>query len=406
MCCCPKENRSPPPPSRAPRTPATKPWTAAPPAVGQHRRRQDPQWLRIDLGQSAAIHRVLLNWEAAYAKKYRIESLRRRHELHRRHTSVDRRRRQDRRPHPAERARPVRPLRRRHPRHQLRLLLLGNAGLRQARTPPATPSPRPPRPASPPARPPPPALALTWTDRHGQRRRRRVRHPAQRHPRRHQPPRSSYTDTGLAARHRLHLRRPRARRRRERLPVSTPVTVKTKAGSGTSFVLAAAGDIAERCTSSSSSCAHVKTAKLVETMNPAAVITMGDNQYDDAHLSDFKSYYDKTWGKFKSITHPIPGNHESYDDTPAKGYGTTSAPSPSRRESGTTAGKSATGTSSPWTPTTSSPTTTSPDPRRQPWLKQDLATNTKGCVAAYYHHPRWSSGDHGDNPTASSCGTS
>ena len=33
----------------------------------------DPQWLRIDLGQSAAIHRVLLNWEAAYAKKYRIE---------------------------------------------------------------------------------------------------------------------------------------------------------------------------------------------------------------------------------------------------------------------------------------------------------------------------------------------
>ena len=34
----------------------------------------DPQWLRIDLGQSAAIHRVVLNWEAAYAKKYRIET--------------------------------------------------------------------------------------------------------------------------------------------------------------------------------------------------------------------------------------------------------------------------------------------------------------------------------------------
>ena len=37
------------------------------------------------------------------------------------------------------------------------------------------------------------------------------------------------------------------------------------------------------------------------------------------------------------------------------------------------------------------------EPAQLTWLKQDLATNTKGCVAAYYHHPRFSSGDHGDN---------
>ncbi|OXM43172.1 alkaline phosphatase, partial [Amycolatopsis thailandensis] len=31
------------------------------------------------------------------------------------------------------------------------------------------------------------------------------------------------------------------------------------------------------------------------------------------------------------------------------------------------------------------------------WIKQDLKNNTKPCVAAYYHHPRYTSGDHGDN---------
>ncbi|PKV49250.1 endoglucanase [Aquimarina sp. MAR_2010_214] len=33
----------------------------------------DPQWISIDLGANAKIDRVVLNWEAAYAKAYRIE---------------------------------------------------------------------------------------------------------------------------------------------------------------------------------------------------------------------------------------------------------------------------------------------------------------------------------------------
>jgi chitosanase len=34
----------------------------------------DPQWIRIDLGAAAKISRVLLNWEAAYGKSYKIET--------------------------------------------------------------------------------------------------------------------------------------------------------------------------------------------------------------------------------------------------------------------------------------------------------------------------------------------
>ena len=142
----------------------------------------------------------------------------------------------------------------------------------------------------------------------------------------------------------------------------------------------------------------MKTAKLVEDMKPAAVITMGDNQYDDAHLSDFKSYYDKTWGKFKPITHPIPGNHESYDDTPFKGYedyfGAIAKPQGKRYYSWEMGNWHFIALDSNDFVTHDA----FAEPPQLTWLKQDLANNKKGCVAAYYHHPRWSSGDHGDNP--------
>ncbi|MFF6777110.1 discoidin domain-containing protein [Streptomyces sp. NPDC012637] len=33
----------------------------------------DPQWLRVDLGAPAALSRVRLDWEAAYARAYRVQ---------------------------------------------------------------------------------------------------------------------------------------------------------------------------------------------------------------------------------------------------------------------------------------------------------------------------------------------
>ncbi|TDU90311.1 3',5'-cyclic AMP phosphodiesterase CpdA [Kribbella voronezhensis] len=179
---------------------------------------------------------------------------------------------------------------------------------------------------------------------------------------------------------------------------SAALAVQTPAGGGGQFVIAAAGDIAEQCTASSSSCAHPKTAALVQAMNPANVITMGDNQYDDAHLSDFQNYYDKTWGKFKAITKPIPGNHETYDDTPFDGYhkyfGSIATPQGKNYYSWDRGNWHFIALDSNDFVTHDNLA----EPAQLTWLKQDLASNTKGCIAAYYHHPRFSSGDHGDNP--------
>lgn len=50
-----------------------------------------------------------------------------------------------------------------------------------------------------------------------------------------------------------------------------------------------------------------------------AVLTLGDEQYEDGTLASFATSYDPTWGRFKAITHPTPGDHE-YGDPGASGY--------------------------------------------------------------------------------------
>ncbi|MEV0276882.1 metallophosphoesterase [Streptomyces sp. NPDC050610] len=161
------------------------------------------------------------------------------------------------------------------------------------------------------------------------------------------------------------------------------------------FTAVAAGDIAEQCTASSSGCVHPKTAALVKKINPAFVMTMGDNQYDDARLKDFKSYYDKTWGAFKDKTHPIPGNHETYDpDGALKGYksyfGAIAYPK----------GKSYYSFDQGNWHFIALDSNSLDKSDQTDWLKADLAANSKKCVAAYWHHPLYSSGEHGNDPVS------
>ena len=354
----------------------------------------DPQWLRVDLGQPSTVNRVKLDWEAAYAKKYRVEVSDdgvgfttiatvdngdgRTDDLtglsgHGRYLRV---------------VGTTRATKYGYSLWEVRAY--GTADSTGDTRAPSTPAglAAGTTTAS--------SVALTWsasTDnvgvtgydvlRNGQ----VVATSAT----------TSFNDTGLTA-DTSYTYGVRARDAAGNTsPVGTAITARTKPGGSGSFVLAAAGDIAAQCTASDPNCVHPKTAKLVEAMNPAAVITMGDNQYDDAHLSDFRAYYDKTWGKFKAITHPVPGNHETYDDTPFKGYrdyfGPIATPQGKNYYSWEMGN---------WhfIALDSNDFTTHDfaEPAQVAWLKQDLASNTKGCVAAYYHHPRFSSGDHGDNP--------
>ncbi|MEU8759066.1 discoidin domain-containing protein [Streptomyces sp. NPDC048659] len=161
------------------------------------------------------------------------------------------------------------------------------------------------------------------------------------------------------------------------------------------FTVVAAGDIAAQCTASSSSCAHPKTAAQAQRIAPKFYLTMGDNQYDDARLSDYRAYYDKTWGAFKAKTRPVPGNHETYDPAGSlagyKAYfGSIAYPQ----------GKSYYSYDEGNWHFVALDSNSFDDPAQIQWLKDDLARNAKGCVAAYFHHPLYSSGGHGNDPVS------
>jgi hypothetical protein len=83
-------------------------------------------------------------------------------------------------------------------------------------------------------------------------------------------------------------------------------------------VIAAAGDIA--CDPADSSfnggngtsekCRQRYTANVISSINPAAVLPLGDNQYYCGGLAAFQQSYALSWGGFLPITHPSAGNHE------------------------------------------------------------------------------------------------
>ena len=83
-------------------------------------------------------------------------------------------------------------------------------------------------------------------------------------------------------------------------------------------VIAAAGDIA--CDPSSdnfnggegnpTSCRQKFTSDLLLDPNLAAVLPLGDVQYECGGYQAFLQSYDLSWGRVKSISRPVVGNHE------------------------------------------------------------------------------------------------
>ena len=152
--------------------------------------------------------------------------------------------------------------------------------------------------------------------------------------------------------------------------------------SAATVVMVGAGDIA--------SCAHTNdtaTARLLDGIS-GTVFTTGDNVYTNGTYSEFTNCYHPTWGRHKSRTRPVPGNHE-YNTSGASGYfryfsNVSSYYAYNLGDWRIYALNSNIGVSS-----TSAQVT---------WLKNDLAANPKRCVLAYWHHPRWSSGSrHGSD---------
>src|SRR6201997_5635208 len=105
---------------------------------------------------------------------------------------------------------------------------------------------------------------------------------------------------------------------------------------GSAPVLAVVGDVAcqpgetepsgekanENCVGDSAQnlfASQAATAKQIEKMKPNLIALVGDEQYQVGQYSDFENSYELTYGAFKMLTRPSPGNHEFYVEHGAVG---------------------------------------------------------------------------------------
>ncbi|MDX8143868.1 discoidin domain-containing protein [Lentzea sp. BCCO 10_0061] len=202
------------------------------------------------------------------------------------------------------------------------------------------------------------------------------------------PTGTTFTDTGLAS-GTAFTYTVKARDAAGNLgPASNSVQATTlPPAPGDTITVVAAGDIA-----SLTNTEHYETAKLIDQIKPNHVLTVGDNQYDSGTLTEFKAHYDKSWGKFKSITHPATGNHEWEDNLNGyKSYfGVQAYPQGKPYYSWEAGDFHFVSFDS------QKMYDTGADSTQMTWLKADLAANTKACVVGYWHHPRFNSGEYGD----------
>src|SRR5215210_3967278 len=151
-------------------------------------------------------------------------------------------------------------------------------------------------------------------------------------------------------------------------------------------VVTAAGDIAGSATDG------VPTGNLIKEIDPTAVLTLGDNAYEDGTLQQYTDYYDPGWGAFKPKTYPIPGNHDYH--TPAgEGYFTYFGARAQAEYYSYDLGS--------WhLIALNGELPHSAGSSQEVWLKGDLAANADKCTLAYWHEPRFTSGDVHGNDTS------
>jgi hypothetical protein len=190
-------------------------------------------------------------------------------------------------------------------------------------------------------------------------------------------------------------------------------TVCTPAAVAQDPVIAAAGDIAcdthdpgyNNGNGTADRCRQRATSDLLVAAPLAAVLPLGDIQYGNPWLTQIGEVYNPTWGRVKSITRPILGNHESsgtgYFDY-FNGMGAADGPAGPR-------GKGwysfdigswhliALNSNCSRPADTTDVVDCSSGSEQEQWLRADLAAHPTACTLAYWHHPRYSSGHDGSS---------
>lgn len=193
-------------------------------------------------------------------------------------------------------------------------------------------------------------------------------------------------------------------RARDRAGNRSNVSRKLVATASSAVVVAAAGDIAcdpgdsnyHGGTGTSTACRQLYTSNILVNGDFDAVFALGDLQYNSGSLDDFNEVYDPTWGRVKSITYPVLGNHE-YGQSNASGYfqyfGSRAGPAGKGWYSFDLGSWHIVALNSDCDQIGGCGTGST----QETWLRNDLAAHPAACTIAMWHHGRYSSGHDGDS---------
>lgn len=152
-------------------------------------------------------------------------------------------------------------------------------------------------------------------------------------------------------------------------------------------VLAGAGDI--------SICGQDgddRTALLLERIRPDIVFTAGDNSNESGTFEEYVGCFDASWGKFRGMIRPAPGNHDYAAHEDGAAY---------FQYFGESAGEIGEGyyayEAGGWLVMALNSNCLNidgcgPSSPQVQWLEAQLEASTARCTLAYWHHPRWTSG--------------
>ena len=183
---------------------------------------------------------------------------------------------------------------------------------------------------------------------------------------------------------------------------------------GADPVIAAAGDIACDPAGTTNPCRQMETSDLLVGAGLTRVLPVGDiTQSGSASLANILALYDPSWGRVKSISSPVLGNHEGtgngYFDY-FNGVGASDGPAGARGKGWYSFDVGS------WHIVALNSNCTRPadttnvvdcgvGSEQERWLRADLAAHPASCTLAYWHHPRYSSGHDGTTRSRSRSGT-
>jgi hypothetical protein len=155
----------------------------------------------------------------------------------------------------------------------------------------------------------------------------------------------------------------------------------------TDVVLIGAGDIADGDNLVLSDA--MATAALIDAYPTATVFADGDMPHSNGTDADYAKAYDPVWGRFRTRTIPVPGNHD-YQSLKGAGYFNYFGPAAGDQTKGyysldLGAWHIVVLNSNCWTVSCSAGS------GQETWLKNDLATHTQACTLAFWHEPLYTS---------------